>query len=375
MPPARLTADLILAAYDEMGCDALNIGAYDLSLGVDYLLDKQARARFPFVSANLVDPHGRPLFRPYVLKEVGGVKVGIFGLVDADLKHDKVPASHKFTVRDPLDTARATVAELRGRGAELIVLLTDMTSRSKRRIALLGEPIHLIVGSDQRNQITLPIVVQDSFITHLDRGGRSVGRLEVRPASARTEETGSRGTPVGEFLFRNSFVQLLLEMPDHPTVGPIVDRALKQLSDLQEELANRGPAPDDPDCGSEYVGLAACRQCHPGRHRAWLGTRHARAYQTLVDRKRQFDAECVVCHAVAFECKEDAIDWKALEGFTNVQCEACHGPGSLHVQSQGGEKLLSGRRTLVSCRRCHTAERSAVTDLSSRLSEVCAEAD
>ncbi|MFU8858642.1 MAG: hypothetical protein ACNA8S_16760, partial [Deferrisomatales bacterium] len=193
VPPARMTADLILAAYDEMGCDAFNIGAYDLSLGMDYLLDKQAKARFPFVSANLVDPHGRHLFQRYVLKELGGIKVGIFGLVDADLKRDKIPASHKFSVTDPAEAALSAVAEMRAQGAELIVLLTDMTSRAKRRLAMVGEPIHLIVGSDQRNQITLPLVVQDSFITHLDRGGRSVGRLEVSRAGTEAAGGGARG--------------------------------------------------------------------------------------------------------------------------------------------------------------------------------------
>ncbi|MBE0617047.1 MAG: 5'-nucleotidase, partial [Proteobacteria bacterium] len=38
VPPARLTADLILDGYGVMGCDALAIGAYDLSLGTAYLL-------------------------------------------------------------------------------------------------------------------------------------------------------------------------------------------------------------------------------------------------------------------------------------------------------------------------------------------------
>jgi hypothetical protein len=373
VPAARVTADLILASTGKMGCAAFNVGAYDLSLGVDYLLEQQSRLPFPFVSANLVDPHGRLLFRPYVLVQAGGMKVGIFGLVDSSLKKDKIPASHKFAVKDPLETARATVAELRAKGADLIVLLTDMTSRSKRRMAMLEDPIHLIVGSDQRNQITLPITVQSSFLTQLDRGGRSVGRLEVYRGGR--EPTGVRGTAVGEFLFRHGFVQLLVEMPDHPVVGPLVTRTLKELSVLQERQAAEAPVPEDPDCGKEYVGIASCRTCHPARYRAWLDTRHAKAYETLATRKRQFDPECVVCHAVAFECEGDVIDWKALEGFTNVQCEACHGPGSLHVQSEGGEKLLAGRGLLVSCARCHTPERSTDLDLEPRFRQVCSEAD
>lgn len=373
VPAARVTADLILAATGKMGCAAFNLGAYDLSLGVDYLLEQQPRLSFPLVSANLVDPHGRLLFRPYVLVQAGELKVGIFGLVDSSLKKDKIPASHKFAVKDPLEAARATVAELRAKGADLIVLLTDMTSRSKRRMAMLEDPIHLIVGSDQRNQITLPITVQDSFLTQLDRGGRSVGRLEVYRAGP--ESSGVRGTAVGPFLFRHGFVQLLVEMPDHPVVGPMVTRSLEELSELHERQAAQASVANDPDCGKEYVGIASCRACHAARYRAWLDTRHAKAYETLAGRKRQFDPECVVCHAVAFECEGDVIDWKALEGFTDVQCEACHGPGSLHVRSEGGEKLLTGRGLLAACARCHTPERSTDLDLEPRFRQVCAEAD
>ena len=51
----QVKADVIVDAFNEMGCTAFNIGETDLALGVGYLLQKEASASFPFLSANLVD--------------------------------------------------------------------------------------------------------------------------------------------------------------------------------------------------------------------------------------------------------------------------------------------------------------------------------
>jgi hypothetical protein len=252
-----------------------------------------------------------------------------------------------------------------------VILLTDMEGRASRRLAM-ELPIDLVIGSDRRNQISLPIQVQDTYIVHLDRGGRSVGHLDLVRAAAGAKAPSEPGSvKIGDFWVRNTFAQLRVELPDDPVVGAMVTRALQELSKVQAEVATAPPPQEDEDCGKEYVGIAACRGCHEDRYRGWDSTRHARAYQTLVDKRRQFDAECVVCHAVAFECAQDAIDWKALERFVNVQCEACHGPGSLHVRSKGKEGMATGADLAAACPRCHTEERSADFDFAERFPHVC----
>jgi len=90
-----LTADLIISSYNIMGCDAFSVGAYDLSLGIDYLMHKKVEAKFPFISANLSDKHEKLLLPPYVIKQVGPIKIAVFGLIDSTLKVDKVPENHK----------------------------------------------------------------------------------------------------------------------------------------------------------------------------------------------------------------------------------------------------------------------------------------
>ena len=226
-----------------MQCDALNVGAYDLALGIDYLLTLRNAARFPLLSANLTDQHSTLIFEPYRLREVNGVQVGIIGLIGDDLKRDKIPGGHKLLVRDPEKAAAEAVASLQKAGAEFIVLLTDLYGRPLRSLTQAQLPIDLIVSSDKRNQISLPVVAQDTFVTHLDRGGRSVGHLEVSPLPEGGTEDSShpgRSQSIRGRRFRHQFVQLRLDIPDHPLVGPQVVTFEKREATLQkEELAEQ----------------------------------------------------------------------------------------------------------------------------------------
>ena len=74
----------------------------------------------------------------------------------------------------------------------------------------------------------------------------------------------------------------------------------------------------------EYVGAAKCKMCHKAEYEAWKGSPHAGAYETLeaADREKE---ECVTCHVTGHG--QPAAASAVLEG---VQCEACHGPGSLY---------------------------------------------
>lgn len=366
---AQMTADLILSSYELMRCDAFNIGAYDLSLGVDYLLQKRSSSKLPFLSANLVDKHGKLLFTPYVIKQAGATRIGIFGLIDSGLKIGRVPGSHKIVVDDPFEVAKKIVPELKQKGADLVVLLTDMTSRSLRRTAQLGLPIDLIVGSDERNQVSLPILVQDTYITHLDRGGKSIGRLDISLPGGSSHQA-SRLT---DLTYKNSFVELRISIPDHPKVGALVAEVTSRISDAQKDSIAGQEGPGESECGKRYVGAEACGKCHPGRHKAWLETAHAHAYQTLVRKNKQYDEECIVCHSLAYQCDLGEPDLKNMGAFANVQCESCHGPGDAHVKSEGKQEMAVDKKARTGCLRCHTPEKSADSGYQTRLKEICSD--
>jgi len=86
-----------------------------------------------------------------------------------------------------------------------------------------------------------------------------------------------------------------------------------------------GP-PDD----AEYIGTGKCRLCHLKDHKTWKKTKHATAFDALVDAERA-DPECVRCHTTGYGRPGGYVDEKTTPKLKNVGCESCHGPGSAHV--------------------------------------------
>jgi len=64
-----------------------------------------------------------------------------------------------------------------------------------------------------------------------------------------------------------------------------------------------------------YVGILKCKICHQDEYKVWAGTKHSQAWAALKSEEQQ-KAECAKCHQTGGAANP------------NVQCEACHGPGS-----------------------------------------------
>lgn len=370
---AQQTAELILEANQHINYDAVSVGAYDLSLGVDYLLYKQTQGSIPFLSANLYGRHPQErIFPATMIKQVGSYKVGIIGLLDDGLKVDKLPDGRKLVVTDPIKEAQELAPRLKEQGADLVVALTDMKGGGPLKLAHACKSIDIIISSDKSNQISIPIVEGSTYLTHLDRGGKCVGRFDVLSAAAATKDdpTQARGQKVGKFFMRHNFVQLRLVIPDHPVVGPMVVERKKSIAIAQKKEIAEGKEADSVDCGTKYVGEAACQKCHADRHKKWLTTKHSLAFATLEAKSSQYDPACVMCHCLAFECEKGKLSLTNIEAFKNVQCESCHGPGELHVKSKG-EQSMKPLPTLKTCLKCHTPARSSSRLFETRLPTIC----
>lgn len=99
-----------------------------------------------------------------------------------------------------------------------------------------------------------------------------------------------------------------------------------------------------------YVGASKCKSCHnkesAGKiHDKWESLKHAHAFEALssdeakaIAKERDIEdaakaPECLKCHDTAYaEPKERKH--RRFKNELGVQCETCHGPGSLHVKAR-----------------------------------------
>jgi 2',3'-cyclic-nucleotide 2'-phosphodiesterase (5'-nucleotidase family) len=172
-------AILIIESFNVMGYDALGIGDDDLTLGKGFLLDVSKKANFPFLSSNLYDEaSGKILFGSSLIKEIHGLRIGIFSLLSSDLFTNlSDPRRKGLSLRSPFETAKAMVKELKPK-TDLIILLSHLGYAKDVELARKVQGIHIIVGSHNGINLSYPPPVS-TIILQAGSRGMFGGKLEL----------------------------------------------------------------------------------------------------------------------------------------------------------------------------------------------------
>lgn len=159
---------------------------------------------------------------------------------------------------------------------------------------------------------------------------------------------------------------------------PVDAEAKKALASYDKRVAEQNkerftgvktPTPADGEAG--YAGIETCSDCHEEAVEFWENTVHASAYETLVVDNKQFDLSCVGCHVTGFR-KPGGAEVVENTGLVDVQCEVCHGPGSLHAEDGGDDmSLIKLEAPAELCAgECHTAEHSDTFEYEAYLRDI-----
>ena len=122
-------AKSFIKGFQDIGCDAINIGKYDLAGGHKFLKNIIDSTSIPFISANLrIKETGKLFSKPYVLIDRDPFRVGVIGLTN--LIEEK---NNYFTIDDMYETGNKYIEEVR-KIADLIILLVNADRKEKKVI-------------------------------------------------------------------------------------------------------------------------------------------------------------------------------------------------------------------------------------------------
>ena len=409
----QLKADLLAETYQKtLLADAVGLGPADLPNGAAGL-DKLRLVR---VVSN--PPPGSGLPAAPKLVDAGGAKVGVLGVIAQG-------AVFGLAVTDPVAAGKQAVAQLRGQGAQVVIGLLQAESRKDAvklmrdiggidfAIAGLGQ----LAPEPERVEIE-PQKVGDGWLVVPANRGQTVARFEVTlrgagsfadaigPATATVKlgvldrELAALDADLKRFAADRSADQAFVaqkrkergelaaerdQLKAHPLVVPAhgnyftvaqvrINKALDCNTTVQdavstyfrrtgeinvkaaEKLAVSPPAKGQ----AAYAGGDSCTDCHEDAAKFWAKTVHATAWKTLVDRGQQFDLDCIGCHVTGWD-KPGGSTLGHNDKLRDVQCETCHGPGSIHVAKGGLEKPFAIVRRPdeeLCATQCHTKEHS-----------------
>ncbi len=413
---ALLRVDLIIRSYNEMGYDAVNVGEKDLMMGLRFLSEVSPKAKFSFISTNLVDKKtGKSVFKPYVIKEIAGLRIGILGVLDDQFNPTLQEKAPGLNIIDPFSALHATMKGLR-EYCDFIVVLSQLGELKDKKLARQNSDITLILGGGGESKRVVKERVNGTALYRLEPRGGYLGRVdyflndtkkpiqfmisrEREELEKKLERVSSRSSQIRtemansarkdemkakelRFLesrqkqlekaflafeeknfYRHIAIPVRMAISDDPKIIKEVEMYRTESAKLYKpkvavttgkDLSEREMISLIPE-KSPLVGAISCKRCHEVNYRNWLKTKHARASETIAPSPLYAQDECVICHSTGYgKIGEYATVSEIPFYLQGVQCEACHGAGKDHPEKGSIER----RVTLGTCRNCHTKDQS-----------------
>ncbi len=417
----ELKSDLIVQTYrDYINVGAMGFGPYDLGEGA-------ARVRPARHAVNLASDAGVALEAPKII-EAGGTKVGVFGVVSPNAM-----SGVGLKASAPSAAASKAIADLKAKGAQVVVALAHMTKDEARALAKETPGMDFVLISQNLPEPdkvrSEAMQVGNTWLFQPANRGQILSRLrltwrsdgpfvdaigEVR-AQVEIESLGAEAQKLETDLKtwqsdtsadpafvagkkkeleelkerKTSLEELPIQAPAEGNFFTLAQLPINKKLDCQSEVVSAKQAYDKKSGASNvlaadnkappavkgqatYVGMEECEMCHEEAVEFWKGTKHAQAWQTLEGLNKQFNFDCIGCHVTGFE-KPGGSNIGFNEALRNVQCEQCHGPGSLHVDADG----KAAKRATIErqpkeqvCMQCHTPEHSDTFDLEPYLRDI-----
>jgi len=178
-------------AMSAIGYDVGTLGNHEFDNGVEALAAAMKFANFDLVSANY-DVRGTVLegrIKPYVVKVVGGIRVGLFGLGVSPVALI-TPANFKgITYNDPVVPAREVVKTLREKErCALVVCMSHLgyftnNERGDSLVASQVDGIDFIASGHTHTFMTEPVKTKqpcgaETLIFQVGKSGINVGRVD-----------------------------------------------------------------------------------------------------------------------------------------------------------------------------------------------------
>ena len=212
----------MIDAWKAIGLDYAVFGNHEFDLKTDELLKRMKESTFTWLGANVVDTKTGKLFGdtpPFVIREIGGVKIGIVGLLLPEAKETSSMEPH-IQVTDYCETAKALVPKMKEAGANTIIGLTHMFMSQDKNVSWCAD-FDLILGGHEHT--LLQSSANGTPIFKMTADAREVGKFDlfIDKKTGKMVSMDWRIIPVND------------SIPDAPEFAPVVAK----YKDLIEQLS------------------------------------------------------------------------------------------------------------------------------------------
>jgi 5'-nucleotidase/UDP-sugar diphosphatase len=215
------------AAMNAAGYTFGTLGNHEFNNSIAKLKSLIHLFQYPVLCANATEKAtGAPLTRPFEIRDLGPLKIGIFGLVTRSASG--YPAGREgISISGEIETAKRMVKTLRSQ-ADIIIALSHSGEDVDEKIAAEVPEIDVIIGGHSHSRIPFGEIVWHSdelkaqdvngtIIVQAHQWGGELGRLDLRFAK---DADGAWHVE----RYRATLIPITSDIPEDKTVSSIVDR-------------------------------------------------------------------------------------------------------------------------------------------------------
>jgi len=166
----------VIELMNALEFDAMVVGNHEFDFGQDVLKKRILEARFPILGANV---EGLDLLKPYIVKEIAGIKVAIVGVVTEDTPVSTHPKNVKGLIfLSPEETVEKYIKELKNQ-VDLIIVLSHIGHHADRKLAEKIKGIDVIIGGHSHTKIEKHVLINETIIVQAWEHGKALGVLDL----------------------------------------------------------------------------------------------------------------------------------------------------------------------------------------------------
>ncbi len=162
------------------GYDAASLGNHEFDYGLPQARKFLQTAKYPIVTANLVNRSGQLFTKPYVILRVNGLRVAVIGAMTDDLASlttsKLLEDVHTLPV---VATVRKCAAELRD-NSDLIVLVAHLTGAEETEFLNSAPEIPVLITGHIHRGFDQPLTKDGRLMVRVKGYGEELGRLELK---------------------------------------------------------------------------------------------------------------------------------------------------------------------------------------------------
>jgi len=241
---------------NRLGYDAMTLGNHEFDDGPVTLANFIRSLKFPMLGANVdvsASPDLKGLVAPYIVREIGGKKIGIIGLGQPKTAQMSSPGP-SVTFAAAAGPVKKALAALKDQGVSAVIVLSHLGLTGDKKLAaavpgiaiIVGGHSHVLLANNQPEAVgPCPLLVDGpdggkTLIVTAGYWGRYLGVLHAT-FDAAGHITSFDGNPV----------RLDAAMPEDPAALAEVERFAKPLDAFRATVVGAAQAP---------LGAAMCRQ-------------------------------------------------------------------------------------------------------------------